>query len=112
MSVYARELRRRDASSDLALAGLAPNSDAICEYLVPSRDSDYATAAIEALLQTEEVRTLVLPGIYEELRLIFHYFISVLDESFYSDVGMSEDFRPEGNTTRILYTPNSCVSAH
>lgn len=102
LSAYARELRRRDTSSERTLAALAPNGDIIYGYLQPSLERDFATPAIEALLQTEEVRTLVLPSVREELRRVFHYYISVLDKSFYSNVGTSGGIRPEGSKERVL----------
>jgi len=63
-----RELRRRKAFTGERLIGLAPNSDVIVRYLQDTFEGRFSKAAIEALLCSPAVKTVILPEVFLELQ--------------------------------------------
>lgn len=83
ISIYADELKRRHDRSKSKIVGLAPDADIIYGYLHPRVHRDFPTAAIEALLQTDAVRTLVLPGVQMEIEQLYRVHLLALGDPLY-----------------------------
>jgi hypothetical protein len=71
VSIYSQELERRHRRLRSDTMALAPDADVIHGYLHPKPERDFASAAIEALMQTEALQTIVLPGTREEIEIIY-----------------------------------------
>lgn len=83
VEIYSDELKRRSQASGKTIIGLAPAANIVYGFMYPRAERDFCTAAIEALLQTDAVRTLLLPGVQSEIEKLYRAYVLRLGEPLY-----------------------------
>jgi hypothetical protein len=86
ISIYEEELQRRYASTHAGIGGLAPDTSLISDYLTPTAENKISVAAVEALLQSRNLKIFLLPEVVYELSRIFQSLQDSPGASFYRGV--------------------------